>query len=173
MEERTPEQLAALLAAHGLPVLRSGAAAATPVADGGPRELITALATASDGRLAEALIALFLRQPHYATYVPDLVAQLPPAPARRLQHLYTAAVYLQRLWRGTLGLYLGATASLPDAFGQSVWHLPAPAVHDGEAGLRDLAAQMQAETGDSWLGSYQNALSLVLTTLSLEAIDAH
>ncbi len=118
------------------------------------------------------LIALFLRHPTYAQYVPTVVGTLPPAAAHRLKHLYTAAVYLQHLWRGVLGLYITDLTSLPNYYGQADWQLPPPSAHFGEAGLRALAEQMQAETGDNWLSSYQSALSLLLTHLRQEAYNA-
>lgn len=167
MMQPTTEQLAATLAAYGLPLLRTGGAVHT--LDLTPPNLIEAMVRSPEGRLAEALIALFLRFPAYATYVPALVAQFPVPLARRLQHLYTAAVYLQQLWRGVLGLYLGEIPLLPDYFGQAVWHLPHPDGHCGEASLRDLAEAMEAETGDNWLSTYQSALDLLVAHLHEEA----
>ncbi len=170
MEHLAIDQLAATLAAHDLPLLRTRVATA-PLDLDAP-SLIAALAEQQEGRLGEALIALFLRHPAYAEYVPALVRQLPTNAAQRLQHLYTAAVYLQRLWRGLLGLHLGEMADLPDYFGQRLWDLPGPSVHYGEAGLRDLAAHMTEETGDNWLSTYQSALSLLLMHLRQEGTYA-
>ncbi len=170
MEQPTVEELAATLAAHDLPLLRTRSPASPLPLE--PAELISALVQQPDGRLGEVLIALFLRHPSYAQYVPALVTHLPAPAARRLQHLYTAAVYLQRLWWGTLGLYLGGMSKLPDYYGQALWNLPAPNVHFGEAGLRDLAYQMSVETGNNWLSSYESAVSLLLLYLRQEATDA-
>ncbi len=66
-------------------------------------------------------------------------------------------------------MYLGPTPALPDYFGQSVWNLPHPDGHCGEASLRDLAAIMEAETGINWLSTYQSALSLLMVYLQQEA----
>ena len=83
--------------------------------------------------------------------------------------MYTAAVYLQHLWRGKLEMYLGSTVSLKDHFGQAMWDLPSPNVHHGEAGLRVLAEHFRAETGANWLSTYENTVSLYLTILRLQA----
>jgi hypothetical protein len=166
MEQPTMAQLAATLATHDLPVLR--VVRSTAPLSLKPPELIAALSQVPDGRLGEALIALFLRHPVYAEHVPWVVAELPAPAAQRLQHLYTAAVYLQRLWHGLLELYLGDLELLPNYFGMELWNLPAPDVHSGEAGLRDLAQRMTEETGDNWLSTYESALSLLLAYLRQE-----
>ena len=170
MKDSRTSHLATSLAAHDLPLLRTAHATEAEILD--PPALIGALAMDTAGRLGEILIALFLRHPTYAQYVPTVVGTLPPAAAHRLKHLYTAAVYLQHLWRGVLGLYITDLTSLPNYYGQADWQLPPPSAHFGEAGLRALAEQMQAETGDNWLSSYQNALSLLLTHLRQEAYNA-
>jgi hypothetical protein len=133
-----------------------------------PAQLIATLAQHASPRVREALLPLFLRHPEFAQYVPNLVLTLPPAAGTTLRHLYTAAVYLQRLWRGQLEMYLGETPWLPDYFGQTEWHLPAPMVHHGEAGLRMLANHFQARTGDNWLETYETAVSLFLQQIGLE-----
>ncbi|MCI0398661.1 MAG: hypothetical protein L0332_34230 [Chloroflexi bacterium] len=136
-----------------------------------PSYLIAVLAQYDSPRVREALIPLFLRYPEFARYVPDLITALPPVASMTLRHLYTAAVYLQRLWRGKLEMYLGPLPLLPDYFGQSEWGLPAPTEHYGEAGLRALAEHFQTKTGDNWLSTYQAAISLFLIHLRLEADD--
>ncbi len=139
-----------------------------PMSNFSPETLITDLARHPDARLREALILLFLRQPTYARYVPEITVALESEAALTLRHMYTAAVYLQRLWRSTLGLYLGSFLLLPDYFGQAEFCLPAPDLHFGEAGLRALAALFQAKTGYDWLTTYHSAISLLLAQLSLE-----
>src|SRR5262245_41966803 len=91
-----------------------------------PDFLIAALAQHSSPRLREALIPLFLRHPQFAKLVPEIEATLYPTARVTLRHFYTAAVYLQRLWRGKIEMYLGPLPTLPDYFGQSEWKLPAP-----------------------------------------------
>lgn len=132
------------------------------------RTLIARLAGHADPRLREALIPLLLRQPDLATAVSALVQHLPPADADALRHLYTAAVYLQRLWLTTLRMHLGDFPLLPDHFGQAHYHLPAPAEKFGEAGLRALAELYETKTGLDWLSVYQSTMNLFLQQLGLE-----
>ena len=160
------ETLAATLAEIDVHYFRTSTAAKPLSVD--PTNLIATIAQHSSPRVHEALIPLFLRHPEFASYVPNLVAILPSAAGMTLRHLYTAAVYLQRLWRGKLEMYLGSSPLLPDYFGQSEWGLPAPTEHFGEAGLRVLAEQLRSKTGFNWLSTYQTVISLYLTQLRLK-----
>lgn len=157
------EALATTLAQYDIYYLRTATKADPLPLE--PGELIAALAQHSSPRLHEALIPLFLRHPEFATYVPDLVETLPPAASEMLSHLYTAAVYLQRLWRGKLEMYLGLSPLLPDYFGESEWGLPAPTEHYGEAGLRVLAEKLRLKTGYNWLSTYESVISVYLRQL--------
>jgi len=163
------EALAATLAQLDVHYLRTSTASEPLPVD--PAVLIAAVAQYPSPRVREALIPLFLRHPEFAIHVPDLVATLPPMAGMTLRHLYTAAVYLQRLWRGKLEMYLGNGPLLPDYFGQSEWGLPAPTEHYGEAGLRVLAEHLRAKTGDNWLSTYQTVMSFYLNQLKLKAND--
>ncbi len=160
-------QLIAQLATQDVRHLRA-VKAVEPILDFKPESLMADLACHTDPRLREALILLFLRQPTYASYVPELVDALDANASLTLRHMYTAAVYLQRLWRSTLGLYLGEFPWLPDYFGQSEFGLPAPDLHFGEAGLRALAALFQEKTGYERLTAYHAAIALLFAQLSFE-----
>jgi len=154
--------LAVALAQHDAPQLRVPDPAPTP--DTAPQSvapytLLRALTESSDSRAREALIALFLRHPEYHQYVPSLTAELGAPAALTLRHFYTAAVYLQHLWRSTLGLYLGAFAELPNYFGENEFGLPSPRLHWGESGLRRLATLFERETGVEWLSVYESAIA--------------
>ena len=161
--------LAATLAMLGVEHLRT-ATAAEPVSIPAPT-FIGALAKHQDPRVREALIPLFLRHPTYAQHVPQLAATLPPIASMTLRHMYTAAVYLQRLWRGTIGIYLGDFAMLPEYFGQQEFGLPHPNDHFGELGLRVLADLFRQKTGYNWLSTYESVISLFLIQLELEYDD--
>jgi hypothetical protein len=156
------EQLAAL-GVHTLRVREDAARYETPE----PSQLIRAVATHPEPRLREALIPLFLRHPEYASLILPIVATLDQANAENLRRLYTAAVFLQRFWRTSLGIYLGETPLLPDHFG-ALWGLPAADKYFGEAGLRALAALQKRETGYEWLSAYQTIMDLFLKQLKLD-----
>ena len=158
--------LAATLAAFGVRHLRT-TTFATPLSIE-PPTLIAALSKHKEPRVRESLIPLFLRHPTYAEHVPLLAATLEEAASQTLRHMYTAAVYLQRLWRGTLGIYLGDFAMLPEYFGQQEFALPHPNEHFGELGLRVLAELFSEKTGYNWLSTYESVISLFLAQLRLE-----
>lgn len=166
-EPQSADLLAATLEAHGLRHLRLAEPAPTYAAVD-DTTLIASLAGHSDPRLREALIPLFLRHPELAEQAHSLAAQLGPLAADTLRHFYTAAVYLQRLWLGTLRLYLASFPMLPDHFGQAHYHLPSPEESFGEAGLRSLARHYADQTGLDWLSVYQSTMNLFLQQLSLD-----
>ena len=164
-------RLAATLAALGVPYLRT-ATGGEPYAIPAP-SFIAALAKHKEPRVRESLIPLFLHQPSNAQYVPLLATTLEEAASQTLRHMYTAAVYLQRLWRSTLGIYLGDFPLLPDYFGQPEFGLPHPNEHCGELGLRVLAHFFSEKTGYNWLSTYNSAISLTLAQLELEYDDEY
>jgi hypothetical protein len=133
-----------------------------------PDELIATLSHHSEPRFREALIPLFIRHPEYARYVPGIVISLDTHAGDVLRFAYTAAVYLQRLWMGTLSLYLGDIQLLPDLFGQSIFGLPSPEVKFGEAGLRTLADVHKQQTGYEWLPVYISVMDLLLQQFRLD-----
>ena len=159
--------LATALRRYGICHLLSAEPAALPD-DLDASTLIVGLANHTDPRFRQALIALFLRHPELSEQVHGLLDQLPSSAADSLRHLYTAAVYLQRLWRNLLRLHLGRFRMLPDHFGQAYYHLPPPDVAFGEAGLRSLARLYSARTGFDWTSIYQTTMTLFLQQLSLE-----
>lgn len=155
------------LAAEGVRHLRAvEAQAEAPHLDAAT--LIAQLAGHPDPRFREALIPLFIRRPEYSAVVPGLADSLKPPADTVLRHMYTAAVYLQRLWRGTLALYLGDFPLLPDYFGSHLFHLHSPGENFGESGLRALATLFKENTGDEWLSAYQSVMALLLDQLRLE-----
>ena len=164
--------IAATLTQYGVPYLRTSAGLASihpspPPLE--PRILIQQLAQHSEPRVYEAFIPLFPRHPEFHPFVQELAAHLDAESSLRLRHLYTAAVYLQNLWRTNLGLYLGQCPNLPNYFGETDFGLPPPHVHWGEAGLRALAARMEQETGANWLSSYESACSRFMAQLQLQS----
>jgi len=100
--------------------------------------LIASLASHSDPRLRQALIALFLLHPELGPLAEGILDRLEPPAARELQAYYTAAVYLQRMWRIRLRRHLGDCPELPDRFSRDL-RLPDPGEENGKAGLQALA----------------------------------
>lgn len=164
---RDDTALMAALDAHGVRHLSLAEPAATYVTLD-DADLMGRLASHADPRLREALIPLFLRHPDLAARATGLIQRLEPAAADTLRHFYTAAVYLQRLWLSTLRLHMGSFPMLTDHFGQPYYHLPAPDVKFGEAGLRSLARHYTAKTGMDWLSVYQATMNLFLQQLRLD-----
>ncbi len=111
-------QLASQLSAFDVPHLRvpSAAADVEPLSS---EQLIRQLAQHDDARYHEALIPFFLRHPGCSALVPNIIASLDAESAEVLRHMYTAAVYLQRLWRSQLRMYLDAAERLPNGLGFS------------------------------------------------------
>lgn len=153
---------------RGIRYLRGPAGAKSPTLIA-PATMIAALASQAKPRFWEALVVWFLRRPQDSGLVPAGVAQLSRPAALALKHAYTVAVYLQRFWQDSLSLYLGQFPLMPDYFGQAEFHLPAPELYFGEAGLRQLAALFEEETGCEWWSLYQSIIDLFLKQLSLDA----
>lgn len=101
--------------------------------------LIASLAANEDARLRQALIGLFLLHPVLAPLVLKLRPEMEAAAEIELIAHYTAAVYLQRMWRVRLAHYLPPFADLPDYFSKEL-SLPAPEDEYGKTGLYALAA---------------------------------
>jgi hypothetical protein len=114
------------------------------------------------------LIPLLLRHPELASHVSALVNQIDPPLRVELQTLYTAAVYLQRLWKTRLGFYI-ETPLLPDLFSQQLGLPPAEERH-GKHGLYDLAEAWKARSRYPFdrLTSLNNTMDLFFEQLKLE-----
>lgn len=136
-----------------------------------PPDLIRALVTQPDPRLRLALVALFLRRPDLASCVPELASALDQDAALDLQTLYTAAVYLQRLWRTRLGLYLGDFRALPDYYSEDL-ALPPPDERFGKAGLYALTQAWAARSTYPYnrLASLNKTVELLFDQLYHEAM---
>ncbi len=130
--------------------------------------LIAGLATHNDPRLRQALIALFLLQPHLAPLVLRVRDELDPKAAQELTAFYMAAVYLQSMWRIRLGLYLDSITELPDYFSME---LGLPDVNDeyGKVGLYDLAEWHRSHSPYPFnhLSEYEGAADLLFQSLKM------
>ena len=167
----TTAALNATLHALGVPYLRSRHSV-SPL-DISLTELVGAMARQPEPRMREALIPLFLRHPELSSELLSLLPQLDVKAQTTLKHMYTAAVYLQRLWRSQLHIRFGQTMVLPDLFGQSEWLLPHPDLHFGELGLLALARMFQQKSGDNWLATYRGVIDTFLKTTQRQTNESN
>ena len=145
--------------------LAPGDAAGPPIADDA---LLARLAAHDDPRLRQALIAVFLLKPQLAPLALKLRASLPANAETELIAQYTAAVYLQQMWRVQLERYLPSFQFLPDYF-SGEFGLPGPEDGYGKPGLYALANWHQQRTGVSanYLSEYFGACDLLLAQLRI------
>jgi hypothetical protein len=119
-----------------------------------------------DPRLRQALIALFLVRPQLAARVSNLRAEMDEPTSTRLAVAYTAAVYLQRIWRIRLGHHQQPFVELPDCFSHDLG-LPSPAEGHGKVGLHALAERERARASRPFncLAEFEGAAARVLELL--------
>lgn len=166
--EQLRETLVAKLRELGIAYLApSDAVATAPIPS--DEALLLALLEQSDARLRLAMVPLFIRHPELAVCVQSLIDHIDPKLVLELQSYYTAAVYLQRLWRTRLGFYLDTTTLLPDLFSQQLG-LPSPEERFGKHGLYDLADAWKARSRYPFdrLAALNNTMDLFFEQLKLE-----
>ena len=129
-----------------------------------PEHLIVALLQSDDVRVEFAIISLLLRHPEFADAIPNVASNLPSSWAETLQRHYTAAVYLQRMYRPALAIYLGMTPTLPDYFSAQLG-LPSPDEYYGVIGLQELVDRLPPPI--DWWGSYLYPAKMLIRFMSL------
>lgn len=129
-----------------------------------PEHLIVALLQSGDVRIEYSLISLLLRHPEFAEGIPNVASNLQPSWAEKLRRHYTAAVYLQRMYRPTLAIYLGTTPTLPDYFSAQLG-LPSPDEYYGVIGLQELVDRLPPPI--DWWGSYLYPAKMLIRFMSL------
>ncbi|MBI4770214.1 MAG: hypothetical protein HY784_07350 [Chloroflexi bacterium] len=161
------ERLVAALRERGVDWLAPGDAAGEPLPD---EALMAGLAASKDARLRQSLIALFLLNPRLAPLAREIRPGLAPAAETELLVHYTAAVYLQRMWRVRLGHYLLQPEDLPDYFSAELG-LPIPANGYGKPGLYALADWHAGHSRKraNHLSEYQGAADSLFERLKLKA----
>ena len=130
-----------------------------------PEQLIAALINSDDVRVEYALISLLLRHPEYANAVPQALNILPTNRADVLKRHYTAAVYLQRMYRPALAIYLGTIIPLPDHFSKEL-ELPSPNDYYGVIGLQELVDRLPPPI--NWWGTYLYPVKMQIRFMSVE-----
>ena len=138
---------------------------AEPYDDLPPEQLIAALVGDRGPRVEYSVIPLLMRHPEFAAVVPALAGSLPVARAELLRRHYMAAIYLQRMYRPALEIYLGKKPNLPDYFSAEMG-LPSPDEYYGEVGLRQLVYRLPPPI--NWWLSYLDPVQMFIRTLSLE-----
>ncbi len=160
------EALVAALKDRGIDYLSPGDARRNQMID--DEALLSALAQHPEARLRQAVIALFLLQPQLAPLVLRLRSALQPEGERELVAYYTAAMYLQRMWRTRLQRYLETAQELPDYFSVEL-ALPSPSELHGKAGLHALAewhARLSSHHFNH-LSAYEGVAELLFQSLKL------
>lgn len=132
-----------------------------------PAQLLGGLAAQSDARLRLALIAVLLQHPEYSKYAPDALELLDDTQRLTLKLYYTAAHYLQLVYKNQLEDVLGQFLWLPDKYSEEL-----NIIEDGAAKvqLNRLAKRHQEITSLSlnWYGTYIYAAKRVITRLIVE-----
>ena len=164
------ERLVAALRERGVDYLAPEDAVGKPVSD---EVLIASLAASEDPRLRAALTGLLLLRPGSASSLPAAMARVEADARDELAARYMAAVYLQRLWQTTLGLYLGEMAELSDLYSES-FGLPPAAEGHGKPGLYALAEWHMMRTPGVYnrLAEYQIVMDHLFASLQRQA-SAH
>lgn len=103
-------------------------------------DLLSVLIQSRAGRLRLAITAFFLVHPEKALVVFRTLSVLKKKPRLLLEFYYTAAVYLQELWKTQLAHF--GTSRLPDYFSHKL-ELPEPAQFHGRLGLASLEEMLQ------------------------------
>lgn len=167
LAEEERETLVAALRERGVDYLTPADAKADRSMD--EKTLITHLAGHPDARLRQALIGLFLLNPHLAKYAPLLRSKLPQPAAIELTAFYMAAVYLQQMWLFRFNRYLGSFEKLPTLFKEELC-LPDPNEEYGKVGLIALAEWHQSFSGHRFnhLSEYQGVADLVFQSLKMK-----
>lgn len=161
--------LVAALRKHGVDWLApSDAVAGEPIA---PEILVASLAAHDDPRLRSALTGLFVLRPEFSAAVNDALNALDAAPRDELAARYMAAVYLQRMWRTRLALYLGNFRELPDLY-SAVLSTPAPSEGHGKTGLHALAEWHSQRSALPYnrLAEYHREMEHVFASLKIRSV---
>jgi hypothetical protein len=164
---RGREPLVAALRQRGIDYLSPSDARLDRMID--DETLIASLASHSEARLRQALIAFFLLQPQLAPIALRVQAVLEPGAAQELLAYYTAAVYLQRMWRTRLGYYLDAVVPLPNYFSAEL-ALPSPDDEHGKTGLYALADWQASRSAHRFnhLSAYEGVVDLLFQSLKMK-----
>lgn len=126
-----------------------------------------------EARLRMALIPLLLAYPEYAQDAFKALGRLDSSAAMTFKFYYTAAVFLQQLYRTHLDKLQGITTSLPDLFSAELGLIVAkdatPQNHLNALGRRH---QVLSGRKINWSGTYLHAADRFITHRAKEVIWA-
>lgn len=131
-------------------------------------ELVQRLIQSGSPRLKFGVTAFFLYLPHEAAAILEALAHLNKMECRLLKYYYTAAVYLQRLWKSywlSQGMVL-----LPDYFSKELG-LPSPELLHGKWGLVALeeALQQTAHASYNYISRFEALVRLLQQSRGMHA----
>lgn len=160
------ETLVAALTRHGVDWLAPSDAIGGEGLE--PHLLIASLAAHADPRLRAALTGLFILRPEVSAFLSAALRELNSEARDELTARYMAAVYLQRLWRTRLALYLGEFPDLPPLVPESLG-LPGAGHGYGKIGLHALAHWHQRRSPAPYnrLAEYNRQMEHVIAALKM------
>ena len=132
-----------------------------------PAELMAGLASNADARIRLALVAVLLQHPQYAVDAHEAMELLNNQNRLTFQLYYTAAHFLQIIYRDKLQQTLESFQCLPDLFSRD---LGIKKIGSPEESLKELASRHNEISGLplNWYGTYHYAAKRVLTRLEKE-----
>lgn len=121
-----------------------------------PERLLADLVRQSSARVREAVIALLLAHPEYASAIPAALAQLPQAEQTTLRLYYMAAVLLQQEYAERLRPRLAAGwRPLPDLFSDEL-SLPRRGSPREQLAQLGYTHRQLSGVAINWTGTYEN-----------------
>ena len=133
-----------------------------------PENLLADLVRQPSARVREAVIALLLAHPEYATAIPGALALLSPSEQTTLRLYYTAAVLLQAEYAGQLRPRLAARwQPLPDLFSHELG-LPRRGSHRQQLAELGRAHRQLSGAVMNWTGTYENVAHHLVRRWELE-----
>ena len=105
-------------------------------------DIVEEILSCEDARLKLSLPVLFIANPKLSDIIKNTENET-------IKYLYTAAVYLQNLWKTYIEMKLGKCQELPDLFSKQMG-LPPPDELHGKTGLFELSEKLKEKTGFSY-----------------------
>jgi hypothetical protein len=143
--------------------------AVVPTIPRSPRIILAELVRQQSSRVRTALISLLLANPQYASQIPAALKRLGARDSLTLKLFYTAAVYLQEKYVGSLKKFSRFPwTELPDLFSSEL-AISGESVQERLIALGDLHMRL---TGVqlNWVGTYENAAKDLIRRWQMEQV---